>query len=621
LVILTVSATGLLSGALLASPSSDASSASPGAASIGYDVSYPQCGRTLPASAGFGIVGVNDGHPYSTNPCLASEVNWATTTTSGVPSFYMNTDSPGPADTSNWPSSATSPKACSGANSAACSYDYGWGAAQASFANAISAETTDGSASPTTAVTSAHWWLDVETGNHWESLESAYGPTTASQSIDQEMLSGALAYLTSVGVTNLGIYSTSQQWNTITGTPPTLFKTIPVWMPGYATLAAAEAACALASFTGGRVAEIQYPSNGLDGDYVCGLVTTPGAASITVAASSTYSEQLSVSGATNAVTYTQLTGSPSLVVSSSGLLTTSGPLTPGTYSATGSTSDAKGDAGLFSFILSVGVITQVAPLTATLKTTQTPTYSEQLVVTGDSGTVTFTQLTGAPSLVVSSSGLLTTSGALPYGTYSASGTTSDTSGDAGTYHFTMSVGSITQNAPTTGSAITSATPTYAVQLNVSHNDGPVTFSQLTGAPNLVVASSGMVTTNGATLPQGTYKVTGATTDPYGDQGTFVFTLTVGPATAPPPVVVVPTAKYVVGHAIAGRTVTLQIIGVGFYGRPTVTSHAGTTALVVGDSGTALSVCVSVKPRSRNGVFTFTITLLNGQSTTVRYNQH
>jgi hypothetical protein len=160
-----------------------------------------------------------------------------------------------------------------------------------------------------------------------------------------------------------------------------------------------------------------------------------------------------------------------------------------------------------------------------------------------------------------------------------------------------------------------------VQLNVSHNDGPVTFSQLTGAPNLVVASSGMVTTNGATLPQGTYKVTGATTDPYGDQGTFVFTLTVGPATAPPPVVVVPTAKYVVGHAIAGRTVTLQIIGVGFYGRPTVTSHAGTTALVVGDSGTALSVRVSVKPRSRNGVFTFTITLLNGQSTTVRYNQH
>jgi hypothetical protein len=618
LVILTVSATGLLGGLILASPGSAASSAS---ASIGYDVSYPQCGRTLPSSAGFGIVGVNDGHPYSTNPCLASEVNWATTTTSGVPSFYMNTDSPGPADTSNWPTSVTSPKACSGANSSACSYDYGWGAAKVSFANAIAAETTDGSSSPTTAVTTAHWWLDVETGNHWEAIESAYGPTTASRTIDQEMLLGAVAYMTSIGVTNLGIYSTAQQWNTITGTPPTLFKTIPVWMPGYATLAAAEAACALMSFTGGRVAEIQYPSNGLDGDYVCGLVTTPGAASISVAASSTYTQQLSVSGSTSTVTYAQLTGAPTLVVSSTGLLSTSGALAPGTYTVTGSTSDTNGDAGLFSFILSVGVITQVAPLTATIKTTQTPTYSTQLVVSGASGAATFSQLTGSPSLLVSSSGLLTTNGALVFGIYSASGTTSDGSGDLGTFHFTLTVGPITQNKPTTASVATTATPTYSVQLSVSRNDGPVTFTQLTGTPNLVVSTSGLVSTNNATLPAGTYKVTGTTTDPSGDQGTFVFTLTVGAAAVPPPVIVAPSASYVVGHVTAGKTVTLQIIGTGFYGRPTVTSHAGTTALVVGDTGTALTVRVTVKPRSRNGVFTFTITLQNGKTTTVRYNQH
>jgi ribosomal protein L21E len=133
----------------------------------------------------------------------------------------------------------------------------------------------------------------------------------------------------------------------------------------------------------------------------------------------------------------------------------------------------------------------------------------------------------------------------------------------------------------------------------------------------------LITTDSATLPQGTYKVTGTTTDPYGDEGTFVFTLTVGPdsVTVPPPVIVGPEANYVVGHAVAGRTVTLQIIGSGFYGRPTVTSHAGTTALVVGDTGTALTVRVSVKLRSRNGVFTFTVTLLNGKTATVRYNQH
>jgi len=598
------------------------SSAQTVSASTGYDISYPQCGATITYPAGFGVVGVNDGHPYSTNPCLASEITWAKTTIAGVPSFYMNTDSPGPADTSNWPTSATGPQSCSGGNSTTCAYDYGWGAAKVSFANAISAETADGSASPTTAVTSANWWLDVETGNHWEVIESAYGPSTGSLNNDQSMLLGAVAYLKSVGVNNLGLYSTAQQWHTITGTPPTAFESLSAWMPGYATLAAAEAACALPSFNGGRVAMIQYPMNGLDGDYACGLISTPGAASISVAASATYTQQLTVSGATSPVTYVQTTGSPTLVISSTGLLTTSGALTPGTYSATGSTSDTKGDIGLFSFILSVGTITQVAPTTITLKTTQTPVYSIQLVAAGNTGAVVFTQSAGAPSLLVSSTGMLTTSGALPFGTYTASGTTSDPSGDVGVLTFTMTVGPITQNSPTTASVVTTSTSTLSDQLSVSHNTGPVTFTQVTGSPNLVVSSAGVVSSNGATLVPGTYKAAGTTSDGYGDQGTFVFTLTVTAATPVVPVAPPgPVAQYVVGHVVAGKTVILQIIGTGFYGRPTVTSHHGTTAQVLSDSGTALAVRVSVKPRSRNGIFTFTITLLNGKTTTVKYNQH
>jgi hypothetical protein len=152
----------------------------------------------------------------------------------------------------------------------------------------------------------------------------------------------------------------------------------------------------------------------------------------------------------------------------------------------------------------------------------------------------------------------------------------------------------------------------------------VTFTQSTGAPSLVVSTSGVVSTSSATLAPGTYKVTGTTTDTEGDQGTFVFTLTVTavPTTPVAPVVPAgPVAQYVVGHAVAGRTVVLQIIGTGFYGRPTITSHAGTSALVLSDSRTALRVRVNVKPRSRNGIFTFTITLLNGKTTQVKYNQH
>src|ERR1039457_2468788 len=43
----------------------------------GNDVSYPQCGVTLPSQQAFGIVGVNEGLANTTNPCLADEKAWA----------------------------------------------------------------------------------------------------------------------------------------------------------------------------------------------------------------------------------------------------------------------------------------------------------------------------------------------------------------------------------------------------------------------------------------------------------------------------------------------------------------------------------------------------------------
>jgi len=74
-----MSSLGLL---VILTPTSGAQTAT---ASTGYDISYPQCGKTITYPAGFGVVGVNDGHPYSTNPCLASEITWAQATTAGFP--------------------------------------------------------------------------------------------------------------------------------------------------------------------------------------------------------------------------------------------------------------------------------------------------------------------------------------------------------------------------------------------------------------------------------------------------------------------------------------------------------------------------------------------------------
>ena len=64
----------------------------------------------------------------------------------------------------------------------------------------------------------------------------------------------------------------------------------------------------------------------------------------------------------------------------------------------------------------------------------------------------------------------------------------------------------------------------------------------------------------------------------------------------------------------------MITGLGFFGRPLVLSHAGTSAIVTRDSGKMLTARVTVKSRSRNGVFTFVITLANGKLCSVRYVQ-
>lgn len=584
----------------------------------GYDISYPQCNGGFPESAGFGIVGVNDGHPLTTNPCLAAELGWAASASNGAPAFYLNTDSPGPQYTSGWPSSQQTPDVCTGANSPACSYDYGWNAAQVSYNNALSAESADGSPSPTSAVLAAKWWLDVETGNHWETIESAYGPTKASDVIDQAELQGSIAYLTSVGATSIGIYSTSSQWKTITGGTASTFSAYPAWLPGYPSLSAAEAACLLASFNGGRVAMIQYPSHGLDGDYICGLVSTPASASVAVAESSTFTEQLAVVGNVGAVTYVQTSGSPNLTVSSTGLVATGGTLATGTYVVSGTTSDPNKDSGTFTFTLTVGTITQSAPLSASVTVPGASSFTQQLSGTGSDGTVTYVQSSGSPDLTVSATGLVATDGALAIGSYHASGTTSDANGDKGKFTYALQVGTITQSTPTSISTSSSESSSFTHQLVVTGGDGTVTYTQTSGAPNLTVSPTGLLTV-GIVLVPGSYVARGTTTDAGGDKGTFFYNLIVT-ADVVIPVNSLPVAHRVVGYAVAGRTVSLAITGSGFNGRPHIFSHSGTTALVTKDSGTLLIVKVTVKPRSRNGTFTFTIRLSNGDECQVKYVQ-
>ena len=594
------------------------------ASSTGYDISWPQCNSAFPPSPGFGIVGVNDGAPFTVNKCLDRELRWAQGGVNPVPAFYLNSGNGGPIGNGNWPSTQITPKVCRGANSVPCAYDYGWNAGIASYADVVQAENVDGVASPNVAAISSPWWLDVETGNAWETKADSYGPSAASAANDAAMLEGEVAYLQSVHVSSIGFYSTSSMWQGITGGSVSALDALPVWIPGAGDIVQAQANCTLPSFTGGRVALIQYPSRGYDGDYVCGLLNIPISVPVTVSATATYTDQIEVSNNDGPVNFVQSVGAPSLVVSATGLLTTNGQLAPGTYSASGTTTDAHGNTGTFSITIIVGTIFQAPPVASYVKVPNAVTYSEQLNVIGNVGVTSFVQSSGAPNLVVSATGLVTTSGTLVAGTYVAKGSVSDASSGLGTFVFTLTVGTIVQNAPTSTLLDSNVTSTYTKQLTVSRNDGPVTFVQTTGAPTLVVSSSGLITTSGA-LAAGTYTVRGTTSDLHGDKGKFVFTLnvTATPATTTTLATsprAVPTATVVKGYAVAGKTKVLTIVGSNFFGQPIVLSHAGTTVVVTHDTGHSLTLRVRVRARSRRGVFVFTLTFSNGQTCRIRYVQ-
>lgn len=221
----------------------------------GFDISYPQCGSAYPANPAFGIVGVNGGRVFSANPCLPSQITWG----GGVATeLYVNTGNPGPALSNFWPLGQTSPRFCDPAqpDSIDCAYDYGWNAAKHSWETALQAYASLGlTASPATTA----WWLDVETTNSWRS----------DTALNIAALQGEVDFLLGVGITRLGIYSTTVQWGEITG-GTAAFAAFPSWGAGAPNERVARSHCqSTPGFTGGPLAMVQYPYQGFDANVRC----------------------------------------------------------------------------------------------------------------------------------------------------------------------------------------------------------------------------------------------------------------------------------------------------------------------------------------------------------------
>ncbi|MBF4615757.1 hypothetical protein [Curtobacterium sp. VKM Ac-1376] len=248
-----------------------------GGSGTGVDISWPQCGEGVPTDQSFGIVGVNGELANTTNPCLQQQLGWAAGSAGGTAQpkaqVYSLFTNPGAKAASAWPTSNAAPNGVAVTNpygscapqpgaqsswktTAACSYMYG-------YARAYEAANARGVVSPG----QYRWWLDVETGLSYVTSDAAQ---------NRAALEGMAKALQNSGVTQVGVYSTSYQFNKIMGAVPASspLRPLPSWIAlGDARLDQAQAACSGARLLDGPIRMTQYVtpygSTEIDRDWSC----------------------------------------------------------------------------------------------------------------------------------------------------------------------------------------------------------------------------------------------------------------------------------------------------------------------------------------------------------------
>jgi hypothetical protein len=242
--------------------------AAPAAPTVGNDVSWPQCGKRLPTSTAFAIVGVNGGLANDWNPCFLDQLAWAHRSvpagSAGKVALYVNTANAAGA-ASWWPTGDTTKNgtpvtgspygSCTGpANyGPACAFVYGYSFAVEDVARLRSLGVR---------VEDYPFWLDVETMNTWQKDTRA----------NAAVLEGMTAYFTEKIGLRVGIYSTGYQWNLIAGTTPpgSSLYSLPSWLAGSSSERDARSDCRLPPLTGGGTVEMtQYVAKQLDYNVAC----------------------------------------------------------------------------------------------------------------------------------------------------------------------------------------------------------------------------------------------------------------------------------------------------------------------------------------------------------------
>ncbi len=205
--------------------------------STGYDVSWPNCSAKPPTKGAFGIVGVNGGKPFQASPCLASQSRWFNNL-----SLYVNTAYPGQDYGLKY---QNSPNVCAASDLNCLAYNYGYNVGKYA-SDYVSSQ----------GLTASTWWLDVETMNTW----------TPDYNQNRFSLNGTADALKNGGAATVGVYSTTAQWQTITGGWQ---NGLPNWgATTWKTARQAAQYCTGHDFTGGGTWLLQFVGK-LDQDVAC----------------------------------------------------------------------------------------------------------------------------------------------------------------------------------------------------------------------------------------------------------------------------------------------------------------------------------------------------------------
>jgi len=167
----------------------------------GYDTSYPQCSATL-APAGFAIIGIGHGRPFTTNTCAGNELTMANNAGDTSYSVYFNTGyalAYAKSETTNCQSDSLGQYlSVSGHEQSVLQQAWAIGCSEVDYA--VAAATAAGLNAP------VGWWADIESGNSW----------STNTTVNEAAVSGISSELT-LTKGFAGVYSSASMWNKIVG--------------------------------------------------------------------------------------------------------------------------------------------------------------------------------------------------------------------------------------------------------------------------------------------------------------------------------------------------------------------------------------------------------------------